>query len=415
MCIHDALLMSNIIFGTWQLAEYLDKRRALNFILGFVGVGLAMISKGMIGLAVPVFAVAGFLIVKRDWQTMFSLKWLAGLPLLAIILYPTLKGLYDQFGMDGIKFYFWSNNVDRIRGAYTSGGPDYFFVLHTIAYIFVPWSLYTYTAIVRDLRIWHRNKFSFKNFKSAYCYSVIIILALILTVSSQQSPHYLLPMMPFISIITAGLINDVSFTGLYPKTYKWMLIFRNILVVLMWPMAIVFLTFFFPTKNLLIWIPVVILFLLQIWSFLRLETKFQKLIIPPLITILAVGFVANTNYMPPALMYHGPIQASYLYNRTAPDNSVLYTYDYPHFETYFYPKNVSVLVYKEQLGSVLSEGSCWFITSEAGLNEIKAFNNEIITEQHLFPYKKLTNLSLKFLNPKTRESTLQKIYLLKIR
>jgi len=222
-------------------------------------------------------------------------------------------------------------------------------------------------------------------------------------------------MMPFISIITAGLINDVSFTGLYPKTYKWMLIFRNILVVLMWPMAIVFLTFFFPTKNLLIWIPVVILFLLQIWSFLRLETKFQKLIIPPLITILAVGFVANTNYMPPALMYHGPIQASYLYNRTAPDNSVLYTYDYPHFETYFYPKNVSVLVYKEQLGSVLSEGSCWFITSEAGLNEIKAFNNEIITEQHLFPYKKLTNLSLKFLNPKTRESTLQKIYLLKIR
>jgi len=411
----DALLMSNIIFGTWQLAEYIDKRRTLNFILGFAGVGLAMISKGVIGLAVPVFAVGGYLIVKKDWQTMFSLKWLAGLPLLAIILYPALKGLYDQFGMDGIRFYFWANNVDRIRGAYTSGGPDYFFVLHTIAYIYIPWSLYTYTAIVRDFRTWRGNKFSFMNFKSAYCYSVIIILALIFTISSQQSPHYLLPMMPFISIITAGIINDVSFTGLYPKTYKWMLIFRNILVVLIWPMVIVFLTFFFPTKNLLIWIPVGILFLLQIWSFLSLETKFQKLIIPPLISILALGFVANTNYMPPALKYHGPIQASYLYNKIAPDNSVLYTYDYPQFETYFYPKNVSGLVYEEQLGSVLSEGSCWFITSEAGLNEIKAFNNEIITGQHLFPYKKLTNLSLKFLNPKTRETSLQKIYLLKIR
>jgi len=411
----DALLMSNIIFGIWQLAEYIDKRKILNFILGFAGVGLAMISKGAIGLAVPVIAVAGYLIVKRDWRTMFSLKWLAGLPILAIFLYPTLKGLYDQFGVDGIKFYFWTNNVDRIRGAYTSGGPDYFFVLHTIAYIYVPWSLYAYASFVRDFRTWRGNKFSVKNFKSAYCYSVIIILALILTISSQQSPHYLLPMIPFISIITASLINDVSFTEHYPKTYKWLLIFRNILVVLMWPMALIMITYFFPTKSLLIWIPVVVLVLLLVWSYLRLKTKIQKLIIPLLITIIALSFVANTNYMPPALKYHGPIQASYLYNKIAPDNSVLYTYDYPQFETYFYPKNVSGLVYKEHLGDVLSAGSCWFITSETGLNEIKAYDNEIITEQHLFPYKKLTNLSLKFLNPKTRETSLQKIYLLKIR
>jgi hypothetical protein len=119
--------------------------------------------------------------------------------------------------------------------------------------------------------------------------------------------------------------------------------------------------------------------------------------------------------MVPALKYHGPIQASYLYNKIAADSSILYTYDYPHFETYFYPKNVSGIVYKEQLGNILSEGSCWFITSEEGFNEIKAFNEAIISEQHIFPYKKLTNLSLKFLNPKTRETSLQNIYLLKIR
>jgi hypothetical protein len=119
--------------------------------------------------------------------------------------------------------------------------------------------------------------------------------------------------------------------------------------------------------------------------------------------------------MPSALKYHGPIQASYLYNRIAPDNSILYTYDYPHFETYFYPKNISRIVYKEQLGNILSEGSCWFITSEEGFKEIKEFDEEIITEQHTFPYKKLTGLSLKFLNPKTREASLQNIYLLKIR
>ena len=411
----DALLTSNIIFGTWQLAEYLDKRKAWNFILGFIGVGLAMISKGFIGLVVPVIAVAGFLIAKKDYRTMFSIRWFAGLPILLIILYPTLKGLYDQFGIDGLKFYFWSNNIGRIRGDYTSHGPDYFFFLHSFAYIYVPWSLYTYIAFVRDFRIWKGNRFQVKNAKMAYCYSVVIILAIILSISSQQSPHYILPVIPFASIITARLVKDVSLTDLYPKTCKLMLIFRNILVAVMWPIALIMIVYFFPVRSLLIWIPLVLLFLLLVYSFLRLKTILQKLIIPLLITILAVSFVANTGYMVPALKYHGPIQASYLYNKIAPDSSILYTYDYPHFETYFYPKNVSVIVYKEQLGNILSKGSCWFITSEEGFNEIKAFNEAIITEQYIFPYKKLTNLSLKFLNPKTRETSLQNIYLLKIR
>lgn len=411
----DTLLTANIIFGTWQLAEYLDKRKARNFILGFTGVGLAMISKGVIGLAVPVIAVAGYLIAKRDFRTMFSIRWFAGLILLLIILYPALRGLYDQFGTEGLKFYFWSNNIDRIRGEYTAGGPDYFFFLHTFAYIYVPWSLYAYTAFVKDFITWHGNRYRIINTGSVYCYSVIIVLALIFTVSSQQSPHYLLPVIPFGSIITAKLINDVSGSDGFPGTYKLMIIFRNIFIALMWPIALIMVLYFFPTRSLLIWIPLLILLSLLVYSFLKLKTRIQKLIVPSLITILAVSFVANTNYMPPALKYHGPIQASYLYNRIAPDNSILYTYDYPQFETYFYPKNISRIVYKDQLKNVLSEGSCWFITTEAGYDEIKSINQEIITAQYVFPYKKLTNLSLKFLNPKTRESSLQKIYLLKIR
>ena len=411
----DALLTSNIIFGTWQLAEYIDKRKTMNFILGFTGVGLAMISKGLIGLAVPVIAVTGFLIMKRDFRTLFSIKWLAGLPILMIILYPTLKGLYDQFGFDGLKFYFWSNNVDRIRGDYSGDKHDYFFFLHTMAYIFVPWSLYTFSAFVKDFRTWWKNRFIIDNIKSAYCYSVVIILGTVISISSQQSPHYLLVVIPFVSVITAKFLNDLSCSDLYPKTFKWMLIFRNIIVILIWPMALIMITYFFPTRSLLIWIPILLLFFLLVYSYLKLKTKFQKLVIPLLITILAVSFVANTNYMPRAIKYHGPIQASYLYNRIAPDNSILYTYDYPHRETYFYPKNISLLVYKEGLRDVLSGGSCWLITSEAGYNEVKGFNKDIITEQHIFPYKKLTNISLKFLNPKTRETTLQNIYLLKIR
>jgi hypothetical protein len=412
----DILLTTNIIFAVWQLAEYLDKRKILNLILGCIGIGLAMISKGVIGLAIPVIAIGGYLIMKRDYRTLFSVKWLIGLPVLLIIVYPTFKGLWDQFGIDGLKFYFWSNVANKIHGKQPGGGHDYSFFFHTLVYIFLPWSLYTYTAFVNDFWKWRRNRTAVRNIKAAYCYSVIIVLAIILCVSRQQSPHYLLPAIPFIAIITAKLLSDISFADLYPKTYKWLLIFRNIIVAMLWPLTIIMIVYFFPTRSLLIWIPILIMLLILVYSFLRLKTRIQKLIIPLLISILVVSFVANANYMPSAIKYHGPIQASYKYNSIASDNSVLYTYDYDQFETYFYPKNVSFLIHdKEELGNILAEGSSWFITSETGLSNIKDFDKTIISEQYIFPYKKLTNLSLKFLNPKTRESSLKKIYLLKIR
>jgi hypothetical protein len=279
----------------------------------------------------------------------------------------------------------------------------------------MPWSLFTYTAIVKDWRHWYANRFSIKNKKITYSYSVIFILALIISVSNQQAPHYLLPTIPFIAIITARCINDVCFKDQYPRTYKWMLIARTITVFLIWPMVFVIIIYFFPTRNLLIWIPISLLLLLLIYSYIIPVSRIHKLIIPLLVTILALCFTVNTVYMPSALKYHGPIQASYLYNKTAPDNSKLYTYNYVHFETYFYPKNVSAWIDEGELESILSKESCWLITTETGFTEITDFNEAIITEQHSFPYKKLTNASIKFLNPKTREGELQKIYLLKIR
>lgn len=412
----DLLLTSNIVFGIWQLAEYLRKHKAINFILGFAGIGLAMISKGILGLAIPIFAIAGYLIVKRDFRTFFSPRWFLAIPILIIFLYPALKGSYDQFGLQGLKFYFWSNNIDRIRGDYSGGGHDYTFCLHTLAYIFMPWSLYTFSAFVRDWRILKNHRFVINNIHSVYCYSAIIIYLLIISVSSQQAPHYLLPVIPFIAIITAKFINDVSSTDLFPRTFRLMLVFRNLIVFLLWLLVIIVITYFFPTKNLLILLTLLFMFFLLVISFIRLKSKAEKLIIPPLIAILALGFTANTVYMPSALKYHGPIQASYLFNKLASDDAKLYTFNYYQFETYFYPKIVSEFIGKDQLKDIISKESCWIITDEQGFKEIKSNDDgSIISAQYIFPYKKLTNLSYRFLNPVTRKSDLSEIYLLKIR
>lgn len=410
----DLLLTSNIIFGTWQLTEFLIKKRWSNFVLGFVGIGLAMISKGPLGLAIPLFAIGGYLIIKRDWRTLFSVKWLAGIPILAAILYPTIKGIYDQFGIEGLKFYFWSNNIDRIAGDYSGGRHDYSFFIHTFLYLFMPWSLYTFSKMVIDFMDWKRKGFPLRSLRNSLCYSGILLLALIISISSQQAPHYLLPTLPFAAIITAQFINDIISGKLPPSTYRLMILFRNLMTIIIWFLAILTVTYFFPTGSLLIWIPISVMLFVLVYSQLKLKSIVCQLIIPPLTAIIVFTFVLNTVFMAGALKYHGPIQASYAYNSLAMYEEKLYTYKYDQYETYFYPKRVSELIPDEKLHEMSLDGLCWVITTSEGLNDIESCSNRKIIEKYDFPYKKLSQISFKFLNPKTRESTLRKIYLLKV-
>jgi len=410
----DLILTSNIIFGTWQLTEFLIKKRWSNFVLGFVGIGLAMISKGALGLAIPLFAIGGYLIIKRDWRTLFSVKWLAGIPILAAILYPTIKGIYDQFGIEGLKFYFWSNNIDRIAGDYSGGRHDYSFFIHTFLYLFMPWSLYAFSKMVIDFMDWKRKRFPLRSLRNSLCYSGIILLALIISISSQQAPHYLLPTLPFAAIITAQFINDIISGKLPPSTYRLMLIFRNLMTIITWFLAILTVTYFFPSGSLKIWIPIAVMLFILVYSQLKLKSIVSQLIIPPLTAIIVFTFALNTVFMPGALKYHGLIQASYAYNSLATDEEKLYTYKNDQYETYFYPKRISELIPDEKLHEMSLEGPCWVITTSEGLNDIESSSNRKIIEKFDFPHKKLSQITFKFLNPKTRESTLSKIYLLKV-
>ena len=173
----DLLLATFILTGIWLITLYLKNKNILLFITGFISIGLAMISKGSLGLVIPAFALGGYLLIAKDFKAIVTVKWLFAIPILAIIIYPFLKGVYDVFGTEGIKFYFWSNYIDRIRGDYSHNRHDYLFSVHTLLYLFLPWSIYTFMAFFRDLVNWKKGGFRINNKMDGLFYSGIIILA----------------------------------------------------------------------------------------------------------------------------------------------------------------------------------------------------------------------------------------------
>lgn len=411
----DALLTANIIFGCWQLAAYLKNNKLINLILGFTGIGLAMITKGPVGLAVPVFAIGGHLILKKEWSKIFSFKWLIALPILAIILYPTLKGIYDQFGWEGIRFYFFTNNIGRITGTYSGTSTDYSYYFHTLIYIFLPWSLFAYTAFfVNAGSLFHRNKRHRKR-KEYMTYSAIIIYTFILSISRQKAPHYFFPLIPFLSIIVADLIHRVANIDSMKGVYNLMKGFKIIIILLVWILILITLFYVFPSHRIEICLPLAFIFLLLIYSISQPLTKKEALIIPLVITSLGVNFVINSHFMPSAFEYNGAIQASYRYNELAADNETLYTYKYDLFETYYYPENVSVRVFdSDELKEALSGTNIWFITTEEGYDEIVIMAKNRISISIPFLSRKISELNLNFFNPALREKDMKKLYLLKV-
>ncbi len=138
----DSIILTTIILSIWQLNLFLCDGRFVNLLLGFFFVGMSMMTKGPIGLAIPVFAFATDVLLKRQWRNIFRWEWLVGLLVIGITISPALIGLYSQFDNEGLNFYFLSNHTGRITGAMRVNNTDYLFYVHTLLWEYLPWSLF---------------------------------------------------------------------------------------------------------------------------------------------------------------------------------------------------------------------------------------------------------------------------------
>ncbi len=416
----DALLTANVVIGVSFIAHFLHNKRAINFILGFVFIGLAMITKGPIGLAVAVFAIGGHLVLKKDWKNVFNPIWLLAFPILGLVLYPTLKSNYNNFGWEGIEFFFWSNNVGRIQGAYNKGGAvdgDMSFYLHTMIYIYLPWSFFAFITFGNHIKRIFVEKGVTRFKRPEYLtYAVTIVYTLILSVASQKAPHYFYPITPFLSIIVAQFVYKGIVENKNRKLGKWLLGARNLMLVIVWLVTVLILTFIFRTGNLLIWIPVVLGLAVAIY-FIRPQMQlYHRLIVPLVISSIVLNFILNAHFIPTAFQYHGGIRASEAYSNIAKEDEDLYTYKYKQFDPYYYPSKISLSFrQKEDFEKVINNNNYWVITNEEGYEDIKQMIPDRINYEKAFPHRLISRMSGEFLNPATREKSLKKVYLLKIK
>jgi 4-amino-4-deoxy-L-arabinose transferase-like glycosyltransferase len=408
MDIHtDTPMQAFITFSLWQLADFIQTKRNRSWILGFFGIGLAMLCKGPLGAAIPAFAVAGHLLLKKDFKSFTDYRWYVGILLAFAVVSPALIGLVNQFGREGIEFFFWENNVGRLTGTYVKSNNDPLFYVHNLLYLFLPWSLLFYMAAFCEFKTLFKNKFRAPEY---FTFTGIWIFFILLNVSKNQLPNYIFGIMPLIALLTAKWIDiAMNRDATLLKIFK---ITQTGIVVLSWIAILVISLYLFPIPGFYFWVLIVAGITATVVIFLKAKRNFTKLLLPSAIALVSVVILLNMHIFPYIFSFQAPPKAARYFSENAAPGEKLYNYHYGHYELFFYSEPQAAQIHSEkEMKEVAGEEGNWIFTDVKGFNDIEKLalkTDTVIEYRHLY-----LNRGGRFINPKTRDEVLKPMYLIK--
>lgn len=195
--------------------------------LAFVFFGLAMLSKGPLGLLLPGLVLVVWLGIERDWRRILEL---APLSLIALLVYGAWYLSNAQaMGWGNMFGEFYAQNFERFLTSENRGhGQPWFYYLRNFWLDFSPWSWLFPPAV---WWIYRSEKWRDRNIQLALLWFVIFLAFLSLAATKRQL--YLLPAFPAVAIllgawfaeITAASSNGHSGEGAIAlRVYSWAMV-----------------------------------------------------------------------------------------------------------------------------------------------------------------------------------------------
>lgn len=407
----DLILQANTTLAIWQLAAYLKTKKSSHFLWAFIGVGLAMLSKGLVGAAIPAFALCAHLLFTKNFNQLYHPKWLLGIAIALVFTFPTLWGIYNQFGLAGIKFFLFTNNIGRITGTYNGSNTDFLYYLHTLAYLLIPWTFLFVFAFGHEIKSYFQSRPTKREF---FTVGAILIYLIIISLSKSKAPHYIFMIVPLITIVMAHWLHE-KLADPNSRSAKWLLKIQAIMPFFLTALILLILVYLFPSQNIMLWLIVVCSVILSLaFQFIQISTE-HRFFLPSVIMMMSFVLVMNTHTLKEISNYQASTRASRYYNEKSSDKEKLYDYLFPFYEVYFYARSGAEKIYTIKDFKPDDELTSWVFTTEEGKDSLLQVYPEWITKIDTFPHQGMSRLRPRFYNPKTRESALEKTYLIQLK
>ncbi len=176
--------------------------------LAWASAGLAILSKGLIGLILPGAVVVLYIVIMRDWQMLRRLRLIVGLAILLAVAAPWFV-LVSRANPEFAHFFFIHEHVERfLTHEHHRVGPWWYFVpilaLGTLPWItFLPQAgrLALHANPVIDATIRRQSR------ADRFLLLWAIFIFAFFSLSGSKLPSYILPIMPALAILIARLLR----------------------------------------------------------------------------------------------------------------------------------------------------------------------------------------------------------------
>jgi len=202
---HDMLVATWISVAIWAFAFAFaagDRPNAMLARLGFLACAMGMLSKGLIGVALPGLVIFVWLIWTRQFKKMFYLPWISGLALFAVVALPWFV-LAQQTYPDFFNYMFVGQQFNRYTAAtYNNPQPVWFYLL-ALALLLFPWVFFALGQVHRVTSMTRATALDIPEVWWRLCWAWVLSILVFFSIPNSKLVGYILPVVPPMALLAA--------------------------------------------------------------------------------------------------------------------------------------------------------------------------------------------------------------------
>jgi hypothetical protein len=326
----------------------------------------------------------------------------------------TPTGFDKETNVSGVRFYLWTQSFGRITGenVWSNDAPPTFFI-ENFLWSFLPWSLLAIWALFWRLGNSIIDVIKGRKKQEWLTLGGFVLPFIAFSASSYKLPHYIFVLYPFAAIFTAEFVLRAIFEK--PRWWSRIMVGAQILVISSLFVASCLLLYLpFGIAPWWVWLFFIVLAGLAIFNLFD-EERINRIVLASALMSVAANWIMNSHFYPELMKYQpGKPAADYVIEAKLPKQNVFISSGYGFYSFGYYGNHIFYEAYSPRFDSILTNHSpVWIYTDEMEWQSIqKNYQGaEIEQEFQSFPVSQIT---LPFLNPKTRDEVVKKQFLIKI-
>ena len=201
---HDMLVAAWIGVAIWAFAlAFLQEGRPDPLLarLGFVACALGVLSKGLIGLALPGLVLLVWLVWTRQWRKILQLPWVSGLALFAGIAVPWFV-LVEQHYPGALGYLVGVQHFQRFTGKTFNNPHPWWFYLPVLAGLFFPW-IFGIFGQLKQAPTPMSSPHAVPRTVWQLCWIWIVAIVGFFSIPNSKIVGYVLPVLPPLALLAA--------------------------------------------------------------------------------------------------------------------------------------------------------------------------------------------------------------------